>query len=44
LRDLLPKFEAFLNNVSFNEIKDDLEFANSKITILFKDAMSKAKK
>ena len=43
LRDLLPKFEAFLRNVTFNEIKDDLEFANSKITILFKDAMSKAK-
>jgi hypothetical protein len=43
LKDIVTKFEAFLKNVFYNEIKDDLEFANSKITEHFKDAMSKAK-
>lgn len=43
LRDLVPKFEAYLKNNYYKEINDDLEFANSKITIIFKDAMSKPK-
>lgn len=43
LRDLIPKFEAFLKNVPFSEIKDDLNFAKGKITEHFKDELSKTK-
>ena len=43
LRDMIPKFESFLKNVPYSEIKDDLYFAKSKITVLLKDALSKPK-
>lgn len=44
LRDMREPFNKFLiNELQYNDIKDDLSFANEKIGGLIKDAILKAK-